>query len=408
MGTVESNCTAGPLSGVRVVDMTINVLGPVATQILGDMGAEVIKIEPPGGDPMRDSGEGRSPRMSAFFLNMNRNKRSVVLDLKSEAGREALLRLAETSDVLVHSMRPAAAVRLGLAYGDISKRFPRLIYACATGYDPYGPLKDQPAYDDVIQGESGLADMVFRATGTAGYLPTVVADKTCGVYLASAIGMALYCRERTGKGQEVVVPMLESMLSFNLVEHLTSGAFGDSESIGYRRALSKHRRPYQTQDGYMCVLAVNDQQWRRLLTALGLASVMEDPRFSTMSERSKNIDRLYEILADAISTRTTQELKGLLSDADIPHGAVRKLSELLEDDYLRETGFFQTYEHPTEGTVLTTKIPQIFSETPPTFRLPPPRLGQHTGSVLKELGYSDAEIRQLEKRAAGAAFVAGV
>ncbi|MBO9357414.1 CoA transferase [Bordetella petrii] len=396
MSNATTDGTGGPLSGVRVLDLTINVLGPVATQILGDMGADVIKVEPPQGDPMRDSGHGRNPRMSAFFLNMNRNKRSVVLDLKKSSGRDALFQLAEGADVLVHSMRQRAAVRLGLDYADLAARYPRLIYASAPGYDPGGPYRDRPAYDDVIQGETGLADMVRLATGTPGYLPTVIADKTCGVYLASAIGMALYSRERTGKGQQVQVPMFESMLSFNLIEHLWSGTFGDPHGLGYVRALSPHRRPYATQDGFICVLAVNDEQWRRLLAALGLKEAMADPKYATLTERTRNINDLYAMVAQAISTHSTADLGKLFDQADIPHGPMNRLEDLFSNDHLAHTGFFQRYEHPTEGTVVTTAVPQRFSETPAGFRLPPPRLGQHTASVLREAGLAETAIAELQ------------
>ena len=230
---------------VSHVDLTVNVLGPLATQTLGDMGADVIKIEPPQGDPMRDTGPARHAQMSVFYLNMNRNKKSVVLDLKSPAALEALLRLVGDADVLVHSMRTQAAERLGLNYAALAARNPRLVYASAPGYSPDGPYRDRPAYDDVIQGESGLADLVHMATGVPGYLPTGVADKVCGVFLASAIGMALFSRERTGRGQQVQIPMLETMLSFNLVEHLWAGTFGDEGRLGYGRALSPQRKPYK-------------------------------------------------------------------------------------------------------------------------------------------------------------------
>jgi hypothetical protein len=222
----------GALSGVRVIDLTINVLGPVATQSLGDMGAEVLKIESPQGDPMRETGTGRHPGMSAFYLNMNRNKKSVVLDLKRPEARDALLELVRGADVFVHSMRARAAERLGLGYAALAAINPRLVYATAPGYSPDGPQRDRPAYDDVIQGESGLAGMMETVVGMPRYLPTVAADKLCGVFLASAVGMALYARERTGQGQEVHVPMLETMLSFNLVEHLWDGVFGGDGKMG--------------------------------------------------------------------------------------------------------------------------------------------------------------------------------
>lgn len=391
---------AGPLADVRVLDLTINVLGPVATQILGDMGADVIKIEPPQGDPMRRSGVTRNPGMSAFFLNMNRNKRSMTLDLKDPIGLETLLTLVRNADVLVHSMRPQAAKRLGIGYDDLKAISPRLIHASAPGYNPQGPFKDRPAYDDVIQGESGLADMMRLATGTPGYLPTVAADKTCGVYLAMAISMALYSRERTGKGQQVQVPMLESMLSFNLIEHLCGGIFGDAQGMGYDRALSAHRRPYKTRDGYICLLAVSDLQWQRLLTALGRADVIQDPKYSTMAERTRNINSLYGILAEIVEQFTLDHLNKVLKEADVPHGPVHRLADLFDNEYLQETGFFRRYEHPTEGEVVTTNIPYQFSGTPTRIRRVPPRLGEHTEGILREAGCSDEQIAKVLEQGA--------
>lgn len=390
---------AGPLTGVRVIDLTINVLGPIATQTLGDMGADVIKIESPQGDPMRDTGPGRHPRMSVFFLNLHRNKRSVVLDLKSAAGREALLRLVQDADVLVHSMRAGAAERLGIGYAALAAHNPRLVVACAPGYNPDGPFRDRPAYDDVIQGESGLAAMVERVTGTPRYLPTVAADKLCGVYLASAIGMALYARERSGVGQEVRVPMLETMLSFNLVEHLWTGVLGVPDGLGYARALSRHRRPYATRDGHVCVMAVSDEQWRRMFVALDRPELASDPRFATMEARTENIDALYEIVAAGVALRTTGEWRERFDAADIPNGPMNRLEDLPVDPYLQQTGFFERYEHPSEGPIVTTAIPQRYSHTPGRIRLPPPRLGEHTYEVLSAAGFDAAQIERIAQHA---------
>jgi len=389
---------SGPLAGVRVIDLTINALGPIATQVLGDMGAEVIKIEPPQGDPMRDTGPGRHPGMSVFYLNLNRNKKSVVLDLKNPAGLDALLRLTQDADVFVHSMRPRAATRLGLDHATLAARYPRLIHASAPGYDPDGPYRDRPAYDDVIQGESGLAGMMELAAGVPRYLPTVAADKLCGVFLASAIGMALFSRSRTGRGQEVQVPMLESMLSFNLVEHLWTGAFGAGGSLGYPRALSKYRRPHATSDGYICALAVSDAQWQRLFALFGQPELASDARFATMEARTENIDALYATVARHFAARTTAEWRALLDAADLPNGPMNRLQDLPADPYLRETGFFHSYEHPSEGPVITTSIPQRFSATPASIRLPPPLLGQHTREVLQAAGFDESAIERLEQQ----------
>ena len=387
---------SGPLSGIRVLDLTINVLGPLATQILGDMGADVIKIETPDGDPMRHSGHTKNPGMASLFMNTNRNKRSVVLDLKRPAALEALMRIVETSDVFVHSVRPQTAERLGISYEGVSACNPRIIYAYGPGYRSDGPNRERGAFDDVIQGESGIAAMIGRNTGEPRYVPMVLVDKFCGHVLASAIGMALFSRERTGKGQEVVVPMLETMLSFNLVEHLWTNFFeGDRENLGYTRIFSPHRRPYATRDGHICMLAISDEQWRRVFAVIGRPELAHDARFAELKARTRNINALYEILAEEIKGKTTAEWQKLLDGADLPNGAVNELSTMAENPYLDATGFFHRYEHTSEGAMVTTAIPVHFGNTPGSIRLAPPRLGEHTKSVLQEIGYSDAQIQEI-------------
>src|SRR6476646_9553191 len=288
---------SGPLAGIRVIDLTVAVLGPVATQILGDLGAEIIKIEPPEGEMMRGIGPARNRGMAAYFLNVNRNKKSVVLDLKQPPAREALLRLAATADVLVHNMRPGAAARLGINYAAVAARNPRIVYAAASGYRKDGPERDRAAFDDVIQGESGLAAINGGPEGPPRYVPMVVGDKLCGYVLASSIGMALFHRERSGKGQEIHVPMLETMVAFNMVDHLWHGVFGEPEKgLGYPRMLTPWRRPYPTADGHVCLLATTDRQWRNLFAALDCPELMNDPRFSSIPARTANIDALYTIV----------------------------------------------------------------------------------------------------------------
>jgi len=390
---------SGPLAGVRVLDLTINVLGPVATMILGDMGADVIKIETPEGDPNRQNGPARHPNMAAMHLNMNRNKRSVTLNLKRPEAREALLRMVESADVFIHSMRPAAAQRLGIDYEEIARRNPRIVYGYGCGYMPGGSRENDPAFDDVVQGEAGIADLMLRSVGQARYLPTVLVDKFCGYMLASAVGMALYARERSGVGQLVRVPMLETIVAFNLQEHLWGGVFDPpmGSGVGYVRLLSEHRRPYETRDGHICVLAVNDEQWRRLLPTIGRPELVTDPRFSTVDGRMKNIDHVYGVVSDQMKTQTTAEWHRLLDAIDIPNGAMARFEDMLNDAYLNETGFFHRYEHPSEGPMLTPCVPTQFSATPGGIHRHPPRLGEHNAEVFAALGYSEQEIDTLTR-----------
>src|SRR5580700_658124 len=384
---------SGPLAGVRVIDLTVAVLGPVATQILGDLGAEVIKIEAPEGDMMRSIGPMRSPDMAAYFLNINRNKQSVVLDLKRPAAQAALLRLAAGADVLVHNMRPGAAERCGIDYQAVAAANPRIVYAWASGYRPDGPNRDRAAFDDVIQGESGFAALNADSDGSPRYAPMVIGDKLCGYVLASMVGMALYAREKTGKGQEVHVPMFDTMAAFNLVDHLWHGVFGEPEKgLGYPRMLTPHRRPYATTDGHVCLLATTDRQWRNLFGAVGAPELAHDPRFSTIAARTANIDELYTWVAERMKTKSTAEWKQRLDDADVPNGGVNDLMGVVRDPYLREAGFFQPLDHPSEGRLTTMPFPVSFSATPVEQNLPPARLGEHTEAVLGELGFSAQEI----------------
>ena len=389
----------GPLTGVRVIDLTVNVLGPLCTMVLGDMGADVVKVETPDGDPNRQNGPGRNANMAAMHLNMNRNKRSVTLNLKRPEAREVLLRLVAQADVFVHSMRPAAAERLGIGYDEMASRNPRIIYGYGCGYMPGSPRENDPAFDDVVQGEAGLADLMLQSVGVARYLPTVIVDKFCGYMLSSAIGMALYSRERTGRGQLVRVPMLESIVAFNLQEHLWGAAFDPplGTGVGYVRLLSEHRRPYETKDGFICLLAVNDEQWKRLLPAIGRAELLEDERFCTHEARIRHVDAVYGTVSDQMKAQTTAHWRGVLNAIEIPNGPVASFQDLLADPYLNDTGFFQRYEHPTEGPMLTTAVPTQFSETPAGLHRPPPLLGEHNAEVLGALGYGAREIEALTR-----------
>lgn len=385
----------GPLDGVRVLDLTGTVLGPMGTQILGDAGADVIKIESPGGDTIRYVGPRRSPDMAAYFVNLNRNKRSVVLDLKNPAARAALERLIAGADVLVHNMRMAAAARAGLDYETLAAKYPRLIHASATGFRQHSSMRDVPAYDDIIQGLSGLAALNGQAAGCDGprYVPSVVADKITGHVLASSIAMALYARERSGKGQSLHVPMLDTVLSFLLPEHLWGYSINDpAQGIGYTRMLIPDRKPFATADGHLCLIAVTNAQYQRLFTLFGKPDLAADPRFSTTTARGQNVGALYALIAAELRTKPTEQWLDLLADADIPHGAANRLEDLPHDAYLKEVDFFRQIDHPSEGPMTVLAPPVDYSATPLALHRPAPRLGQHTAEVLREAGLTPEEI----------------
>jgi crotonobetainyl-CoA:carnitine CoA-transferase CaiB-like acyl-CoA transferase len=383
----------GPLAGVRVVDLTQVVLGPFATQVLGDMGADVIKVESPIGDQTREIGPSRTRGMGSYYANLNRNKRSIVLDLKRKPAMEALWKLIEGADVFVHNMRIAAMERLGLGYAAVAARNPAIVYACATGFRQGSTMQESPAYDDLIQGMSGMAALNAGPDGAPRYFPTVAADKVTGHVLASMIGMALFHRARTGQGQEVHVPMMETMLNFMLVEHFWYGTLGEPErGMGYPRMLTPYRRPFATKDGYLCVIAVSDAQWRAMFAAMGQPELIDDPRYCSVYARAQNVEAVYEILANGLKQRSSAEWSTILTKADVPNGPANTLPDLMRDAYLRETEFFQNMQHPAEGAVTVTAVAPAFSATPGAVRRLWPTLGEHTDEVLREAGLTDAEI----------------
>ncbi|MCW5746828.1 MAG: CoA transferase [Alphaproteobacteria bacterium] len=392
---------AGPLAGVRILDCTTVVLGPWAAQQLGDLGADIIKIEPPEGDTTRQLGPRRNKDMAAFFLGCNRNKRSIVLDLKNDAGRAALFRLAETADVLMHNYRPEPAARLGVPYEAFQKINPRLIYLATYGYRAAGPMGAKAAYDDIIQAGSGLAMLQTVVAGAPRFLPTIVADKTSSNGVVSAVLAALYERERSGKGQSIEVPMFETLVSFVMVEHLYGETFMPAvEGAGYRRLLNKERRPYPSKDGFFALLPYTDQHWREFCQLIGRDDIMADARFKSLATRLTNIEVVYATLAEICATRTNAEWNALLKNSNVPHGPVNSLEDLLVDPQLQATGFWQEVEHPTEGKLRMPGIPPTFSRTPGDIRRLQPNLGEHSVEILGEAGFSAAEIDGLLKSGA--------
>lgn len=387
----------GPLSGVRVIELTSVVLGPLACQALGDMGADIIKVESPSGDSNRQVGPRVSRDMGALFLTCNRNKRSVIVDLKREEGREVLVRLAAHADVVIHNLRPAALGRLGLTAARLREQNPGLIVCAVTGFGRHGPYAERPAYDDLIQAASGLAALEGLERDAPAYVPTIVADKTTALVVVNAVLAALVHRGRTGEGQDVDVPMFESMVAFVMAEHLFARAFEPPRGpAGYTRLLSPHRRPYPTRDGVLAVLPYLDEHWAAFCALAGRDDLARDPRYATLAGRSTHIDEVYRLTAGIIATRTTAEWVRALERTPIPFMPVRTLDELFDDPHLAAVGFWQEMSHPSEGRLRTTAPPMEFSKTPASVRRPPPRLGEHTREVLEEAGFTAAEIAALQ------------
>ncbi|HEX5612345.1 MAG TPA: CoA transferase [Burkholderiales bacterium] len=387
----------GPLDGVRVLDLTTVVMGPYATQILADFGADVIKVEPPEGDVMRHAAPMRSPGMGHIFLNANRNKRSIVLDLKKDAAREACLALARRSDVLVYNIRPQAMARLKLSYEEVRAVNPRLLYVGAFGYSQRGPYAAKAAYDDLIQGATGMPWLLQVAGAESPrYAPATIADRSVGLHIVNAVCAALYRREKTGVGQRVDVPMFESLLQTVLGEHMGGYTFEpQTGDPGYARMLAKGRKPYETKDGYVCVLVYNDKQWRAFFDLIHRRELLSDPRFSTQEARSRDFEAAYALVADEMKRRTTAEWIAALEAADIPVQRMNSLKDVVDDAHLAAIEYFRQVDHPSEGRIKSMAVPSEWSESKPEYRRHAPRLGEHTREVLKDVGYSDDQIESM-------------
>jgi len=387
------NQPTGPLAGIRILDITGVLFGPYAARILADWGADVIKIETVTGDAWRYTGQFRNRGMSGQSMAVNRNKRSLALDLKHPDGKAVLRRLIPTADVLVTNVRPAALERLGFGYESCRQLNPRMIYAAATGFGQDGPWAARPAFDEIIQASSGFAS----AMGTDDeptFVPSLVGDKICGVTLAAAVSAALVHRERTGQGQMVEVPMLETIAAFNSIEMLGGHAFvppiGPS---GYKRM--KERRPVRTKDGWMTMLPYSGDNWCDFFEAVGHPECIEEFEVRDPVARAHNIDRIYKRMAEIAPERTTAEWEELLLRIDVPHTAFAKLTEIAEQPHLKAVKMFVDLDHPTEGTIRQSRPPTRFSESPATIHRLPPRVGEHSEEVLKEAGFSSAEIASL-------------
>lgn len=374
----------GPLAGVRVVDLTAMVMGPYCTQIMADMGADVIKVESPDGDATRYISVGPAPGMSGVFVNVNRGKRSVVLDLHTEAGKTALRALIDTADVFIHSMRAKAIAKLGFSYDEVAAINPAIVYTNCYGYGRRGPNRDLPAYDDTIQAECGLPAVQQQLTGEASYVGTIMADKVTGLTVLYATMMALFHRERTGEGQEVEAAMFETMASFMLVEHANGAIFDPPLGpAAYPRALAPNRRPYATSDGYIAALIYNDKHWNAFIDAV--RPPWASDRYASLEQRSSQIDAVYALLAETLKERTTADWLALFGELEIPAAALQTPDALFDDPHLNAVGFFETVDSP-HGPVRFPGIPTWFSRTPSRIAGPAPELGADTASVLAELG----------------------
>ena len=389
----------GPLAGVRVLDLTSVVLGPLATQILGDYGAEIVKVENLEGDLARDSGVALHPGMASVFLAINRNKRSIAVDLKSAEGKAVLRRLIPGADVLVHNMRVAAIEKLGFGYRAVAELNPDIVYCAATGFGQDGPDRDKPAFDDIIQAACGLAGLNSLGREQPEYVPTLAADKTTGLALVNAVLAALFHRERSGRGQYVEVPMLETMVTFMLSEHLGGLTFDAAPGkAGYGRLLAGGRRPSPTKDGYIAILPYTANQWTAFFNSAGRADLAQKYGGADRQTRNASLVEMYRDMVQTTRQRTTAEWVEICASQDIPATPIYALDELPEHPHLKAVGLFQRTAHPSEGGIRYLNPPTRFAATPAEVRRQAPLLGQHTEEILREAGYSEEEITALTTR----------
>ena len=382
----------GPLAGVRVLDLTTVVMGPSATQLLGDLGADVVKIETAGGDSMRWIGPWRNAGMGPMFMNANRNKRSVVLDLKSPGGKSGAMALARQADVLVSNVRPQALSRLGLDYDGVRKTNSRIIYCTAVGYGSDGPESGKAVYDDLMQAASGIAGLFGAVDGAPRHAPLNICDRIVGLYVANAVTSALFHRAMTGEGQEIEVPMFETMAQFVLADHMGGAAFIPAAGeMGYRRLLSRTRGPYATRNGYLSLVVYTDKHWKAFTNIVGCPDLLDtDERFRSQETRTRHAEDVGRFLAGHLATRDNKDWLDVLHGIDIPASPVNAIEDLIEDPHLKAVKFFEEMDHPTEGRVRVCRYPVRFSGSPVSVRRLAPNLGEHTAEVLDSPSESEA------------------
>jgi formyl-CoA transferase len=395
----------GPLDSIRIIDLTTVFSGPYGTVLLADLGADVIKIEPPSGDVVRRIGPTPTEAMGPLFMAVGRNKRDVCLDLKDPAGREVLGRLVGSADVLIHNMRASAARRIGADADTCRSRNPRLVHCSVVGFGAGGPYDDLPAYDDIVQAASGLVALQSRYSEQLEYVRSVVADKVAGLFAFGAVCAALVQRDRTGDGCAIEVPMFEAFTSFVLLEHLYGRTFDPpTGEPGYDRVMAADRRPFRTADGWLSVVFYNDRQWRAFFETIGSSELAGDPRFADHHARTANSELLYSMVAEAMSTRSTAAWLELLRELDVPAMPVSTVDDLLVDPHLTAVGMFRTHDHPSASRYLSVRNPLVFSTGSRGEELEPPLLGQDTEEVLRSVGYTSDQIDDLV--GSGVAFVA--
>lgn len=398
--TSNTNKATGPLDGVVILDLTAVVMGPFATQLLADLGARVIKVEPPQGDNIRQVGPMRSANMGHMFMHAGRNKESISLDLKHPLGKQALLDLAKTANALIYNVRPQAMARLGLSYDDVKAVRPDIIYLGCYGYSELGEYAGRPAYDDLIQGAAAVPSLqLMQGSDKPRYAPVTLADRSVGLNAALALAAGLYYQKATGKGQSIEVPMFECLTQFVLGDHLSGRTYSPpiagQEKAGYARLISPDRRPYATADGYICALIYNDKHWQSFFKLIQREDLLRDPQFDTHTHRAENIDAVYAFVAQTLAQRTSAQWLAALNLADIPCTPLHTPDSLIDDPHLQSIGFFQRFTHNTEGEVTLMAPATRWSETPLSIRKLPPQLGEDSVSVLQKLGYSAEQIAQL-------------
>lgn len=393
---------SGPLAGVRVIDMSTVVLGPYATLILGDLGADVIKIETGAGDIMRHAGKAPAAAMGPIYMALNRNKRSVKLNLRQEQAKEAMRRLLRSADVFFHNVRQGGIERLGFDYETVKALNPSIVYVHCVGYGSNGTYAGRQAYDDLVQAASGFADLLSQRDkigGKAGeptYMPSLIADKTAGLHAVYATLAALFHRQRTGEGQFVEVPMLETFTMFHLVENLYGRTFvPPTGRMAYTRSVNPNRRPYPTKDGYIAIVPYSDDQWAQFFEMGGRPGVMSEPRFATYEARTEHIGELYALIREVARTKTTEEWLKLLGEAHIPAMRYNRLEDVLEEEHLTSAGFFQTRTHPDVGDYVSMRHPVRFERSAASIGRDPPRLGADTEEVLRGLGLTEPDVAAL-------------